>query len=91
MQVRLPVGGPVRRPEATASFLRLSTLRSLRDLRSVTEKTDFENPAPGAGAKLIAPIYKGGELKTQVKIRISKCYTTTGTGMTMAKSSGGPW
>jgi multidrug efflux system outer membrane protein len=32
-------------------------------------KEDFENPTGGAGAKLIAPIYKGGELKTQVKIR----------------------
>jgi outer membrane protein, multidrug efflux system len=32
-------------------------------------KSDFENPTGGAGAKLIAPIYKGGELKTQVKIR----------------------
>jgi outer membrane protein TolC len=32
-------------------------------------KDDFENPAAGAGAKLLAPVYKGGELKTQVKIR----------------------
>jgi NodT family efflux transporter outer membrane factor (OMF) lipoprotein len=32
-------------------------------------KDDFENPAAGAGGKLIAPVYKGGELKTQVKIR----------------------
>lgn len=32
-------------------------------------KEDFENPTGGAGAKLIAPIYKGGELKAQVKIR----------------------
>jgi outer membrane protein, multidrug efflux system len=32
-------------------------------------KDDFENPTAGAGAKLIAPVYKGGELKTQVKIR----------------------
>lgn len=32
-------------------------------------KQDFENPTGGAGAKLIAPVYKGGELKTQVKIR----------------------
>ena len=32
-------------------------------------KEDFENPTGGAGGKLIAPIYKGGELKTQVKIR----------------------
>ena len=32
-------------------------------------KSDFENPTAGAGAKLIAPIYQGGALKTQVQIR----------------------
>jgi len=32
-------------------------------------KKDFENPIGGAGAKLIAPIYQGGALKAQVKIR----------------------
>ncbi len=32
-------------------------------------KSDFENPTGGAGAKLIAPIYQGGALKTQVDIR----------------------
>lgn len=32
-------------------------------------KNDFENPTGGAGAKLIAPIYQGGALKTQVRIR----------------------
>ena len=32
-------------------------------------KEDFENPTGGVGAKLIAPIYQGGSLKTQVKIR----------------------
>jgi NodT family efflux transporter outer membrane factor (OMF) lipoprotein len=32
-------------------------------------KQDFENPAGGVGGKLIAPIYQGGALKTQVKIR----------------------
>jgi multidrug efflux system outer membrane protein len=30
---------------------------------------DFENPTGGVGANLIAPIYKGGALKTQVRIR----------------------
>lgn len=30
---------------------------------------DFENPTAGAGANLIAPIYRGGALKTQVRIR----------------------
>jgi multidrug efflux system outer membrane protein len=32
-------------------------------------KSDFENPTYGAGARLIAPIYQGGALKTQVEIR----------------------
>ena len=30
---------------------------------------DFDNPTGGAGAKLIAPIYRGGELQAQVEIR----------------------
>jgi outer membrane protein, multidrug efflux system len=32
-------------------------------------KSDFENPTAGAGARLIAPIYTGGALETQVVIR----------------------
>jgi NodT family efflux transporter outer membrane factor (OMF) lipoprotein len=32
-------------------------------------KEDFENPTGGIGAKLIAPIYDGGALKTQAVIR----------------------
>lgn len=32
-------------------------------------KEDFDNPTGGAGAKLIAPLYQGGSLKTQVRIR----------------------
>jgi outer membrane protein TolC len=32
-------------------------------------KEDFDNPTGGVGAKLIAPIYQGGALKTQVTIR----------------------
>ena len=32
-------------------------------------KEDFENPTAGAGARLIAPIYQGGALNTQVRIR----------------------
>ena len=32
-------------------------------------KEDFDNPTGGAGGKLIAPIYQGGALKTQVRIR----------------------
>lgn len=30
---------------------------------------DFDNPTGGVGAKFIAPIYQGGALKTQVRIR----------------------
>ena len=32
-------------------------------------KEDFSNPTAGAGARLIAPIYQGGALKTQVQIQ----------------------
>ena len=32
-------------------------------------KDDFENPTGGIGGRLIAPIYQGGALKTQVEIR----------------------
>jgi NodT family efflux transporter outer membrane factor (OMF) lipoprotein len=32
-------------------------------------KDDFENPSAGAGARLIAPLYQGGALNTQVEIR----------------------
>ncbi|MGC4075053.1 MAG: efflux transporter outer membrane subunit [Nibricoccus sp.] len=32
-------------------------------------KEDFQNPTAGVGARLIAPIYDGGALKTQVEIR----------------------
>jgi len=32
-------------------------------------KPDFENPSGGLGAKLLAPLYAGGALKTQVEIR----------------------
>ncbi len=32
-------------------------------------KEDFKNPVGGAGGKLMAPIYQGGALQTQVKIR----------------------
>jgi len=32
-------------------------------------KSDFNNPVGGLGASLVAPIYQGGALKTQVKIR----------------------
>jgi outer membrane protein TolC len=32
-------------------------------------QSDFENPAGGLGANLLAPIYQGGALRTQVEIR----------------------
>lgn len=32
-------------------------------------KEDFSNPTGGAGATLIVPLYRGGELKTRVEIR----------------------
>jgi NodT family efflux transporter outer membrane factor (OMF) lipoprotein len=32
-------------------------------------KEDYENPSAGAGARLVAPLYQGGALKTQVVIR----------------------
>jgi outer membrane protein TolC len=32
-------------------------------------KDDFENPTGGVGGRLIAPIYQGGSLQTQVRIR----------------------
>lgn len=35
----------------------------------LTLAEDFSNPTGGAGAKLLAPVYRGGELQTQVEIR----------------------
>jgi outer membrane protein TolC len=35
-------------------------------------KEDFDNPTGGAGATLIAPLYQGGALKTQVRIRTAE-------------------
>ena len=32
-------------------------------------QADFDNPAAGAGARLLAPLYQGGSLRTQVEIR----------------------
>ena len=32
-------------------------------------KDDFSNPISGAGARLVAPVYQGGALQTQVEIR----------------------
>lgn len=35
-------------------------------------QSDFDNPAIGAGARLIAPIYRGGSLDAQVEIRTAE-------------------
>jgi NodT family efflux transporter outer membrane factor (OMF) lipoprotein len=45
---------------ANVSFIRSDILQL---------KSDFENPAAGGGARLVAPIYQGGALKTQVVLR----------------------
>jgi outer membrane protein TolC len=58
--------------EAKAAMLPRITLNaSVAAIQSdiVQLKNDYSNPTAGAGAKLVAPIYQGGALKTQVKIR----------------------
>jgi len=58
--------------EAKAARLpRLSLNASIADISSdvLQLKTDYENPSSGAGARLVAPIYQGGALNTQVEIR----------------------
>jgi multidrug efflux system outer membrane protein len=58
--------------EAKAARLpRLSLNASIADISSevLQLKTDYENPSSGAGARLLAPIYQGGALDTQVAIR----------------------
>lgn len=58
--------------EAKAARLpRLSLNASVADISSevLQLKTDYENPSSGAGARLVAPIYQGGALNTQVEIR----------------------
>jgi len=42
---------------------------ALLDSDVLQMKEDFENPSLGAGGSLIMPIYQGGSLRTQVKIR----------------------
>jgi len=57
--------------EAKAAMLPRITLNaSVAAIRSdiLVLKSDFENPAAGGGARLVAPIYQGGALRTQVKI-----------------------
>jgi len=58
--------------EAKAARLpRLTLNANVADIQSdiLELQSDFENPAGGAGAKLLAPIYQGGSLRTQVEIR----------------------
>jgi len=58
--------------EAKAARLpRLSLNASVADISSevLQLKTDYENPSSGVGARLVAPIYQGGALTTQVEIR----------------------
>lgn len=47
----------------------LNVSGSVIDSDVLQMKSDYENPSGGAGARLLAPIYQGGALKTQVKIR----------------------
>ena len=55
----------------TARLPRLSLNASVADISSevLQLKTDYENPSSGVGARLVAPIYQGGALNTQVEIR----------------------
>jgi len=58
--------------EARAARLpRLSLNASVSAISSdvLQLKTDYENPSSGVGARLVAPIYQGGALDTQVEIR----------------------
>lgn len=58
--------------EAKAAMLPRITLNaSIAALQSdiLQLKEDYTNPTAGAGARLIAPIYQGGALRTQVSIR----------------------
>ncbi len=58
--------------EAKAARLpRISLNASVASFTSevIQLKDDYENPTSGAGAKLVAPVYQGGALLTQVAIR----------------------
>jgi NodT family efflux transporter outer membrane factor (OMF) lipoprotein len=57
--------------EAKATRLpRLTLNANVADIQSdiLELQSDFENPAGGVGANLLAPIYQGGALRTQVEI-----------------------
>jgi outer membrane protein, multidrug efflux system len=55
----------------TARLPRISLNASVADISSevLQLKTDYQNPSSGVGARLVAPIYQGGALNTQVEIR----------------------
>jgi NodT family efflux transporter outer membrane factor (OMF) lipoprotein len=58
--------------EAKAARLpRLTLSANVADIQSdiLELQSDFENPAAGAGARLVVPIYGGGAPRTQVEIR----------------------
>ena len=58
--------------EAKAARLpKISLNASVASMTSevIQMKEDYDNPTSGAGARLIAPIYQGGALVTQVEIR----------------------
>ncbi|HTN94740.1 MAG TPA: efflux transporter outer membrane subunit [Gallionella sp.] len=58
--------------EAKAARLpRISLNASVADISSevLQLKTDYENPSSGVGGRIVAPIYQGGALDTQVEIR----------------------
>jgi multidrug efflux system outer membrane protein len=48
-------------------ILNANVARLESDILELSE--DFSNPVGGAGAKLLAPVYQGGELRAQVQIR----------------------
>ena len=57
-----------------AKAARLPSLKLTANLGAIASsvldlKDDFENPIAGAGLGMLAPIYQGGALKTQVRIR----------------------
>jgi outer membrane protein TolC len=55
----------------TARLPRISLNASVSDISSevLQLQTDYQNPSSGVGGKIIAPIYQGGALVTQVEIR----------------------
>jgi len=58
--------------EAKAARLpRISLNASVADLSSqvIQLQSDYQNPSSGIGGRIIAPIYQGGALDTQVEIR----------------------